>query len=159
MEVWRISNYADLSGSGGVRAAGRWHSRGKRIVYLADHPASAVLEMLVHMDRDLLPATYRLLRVIVPETIAIEAVGADTLSSDWTNQPAATREIGDQWLDRSSSALLQVPSVIVPRARNFLLNPVHPDAAGFAIAEVIDAPFDPRLLPDRKAPAEPSPSS
>jgi RES domain-containing protein len=148
MEVWRISNYADLSGSGGVRAAGRWHSRGKRIVYLADHPASAVLEMLVHMDRDLLPATYRLLRIIVPETIAAEMVGAEALSADWRAHLAVTRELGDRWLDRASSALLQVPSVIVPAARNFLLNPAHPDAAGFAVAEVIDAPFDPRLLPN-----------
>jgi RES domain-containing protein len=77
MEVWRISNYVDLSGSGGVRAGGRWHSRGKRIVYLADHPASAVLEMLVHIDRDLLPATYRLLRVIVPETVTAEMVSGE----------------------------------------------------------------------------------
>jgi RES domain-containing protein len=146
MELWRISNYADLSGAGGVRAGGRWHTRGRRIVYLADHPANALLEMLVHMDRDLLPATYRLLRVIVPETIATEAVDADTLTADWRNQPATTRDIGDQWLDRSSSALLQVPSVIVPQARNFLLNPAHADAAGFTVAEAIDAPFDPRLL-------------
>jgi RES domain-containing protein len=146
MEVWRISNYVDLSGSGGVRAAGRWHSRGKRVVYLADHPASALLEMLVHTDRDLLPATYRLLRIIVPEMMINEIVGADLLSPDWREHPAVTRDIGDQWLDRSSSALLQVPSVIVPLARNFLLNPAHPDAAGFAVAEVIEAPFDRRLL-------------
>jgi RES domain-containing protein len=52
MELWRISNYADLSGAGGLRAAGRWHSQGKRIVYLADHPSSALLEMLVHLDRE-----------------------------------------------------------------------------------------------------------
>jgi RES domain-containing protein len=148
MEVWRISNYVDLSGSGGVRAAGRWHSRGRRIVYLADHPASAVLEMLVHMDRDLLPATYRLLRVIVPETIAAETVGAEALPADWREHPAVTRGIGDRWLDGCSSALLQVPSVIVPRARNFLLNPAHPHAANIAVVEVIHAPFDARLLPN-----------
>jgi RES domain-containing protein len=146
MELWRISNYADLSGAGGIRAAGRWHSRGRRIVYLADHPASALLEMLVHLDRDLLPTTYRLLRIVVAETIVIEPVGADTFLSDWRNRPAVTREIGDLWLDRSSSALLQVPSVIVPNSQNFLLNPGHPDAANVAVAEVIDAPFDPRLL-------------
>jgi RES domain-containing protein len=146
MELWRISNYADLSGAGGVRAGGRWHTRGRRIVYLADHPANALLEMLVHVDRDLLPTTYRLLRVTVPETTAIEAVDADTLMVDWKNQPATTRDIGDQWLDRSASALLQVPSVIVPRARNFLLNPAHPGAAACTIAEVIDAPFDSRLF-------------
>jgi RES domain-containing protein len=148
MEVWRISNYVDLSGSGGVRAGGRWHSRGKRIVYLADHPASAVLEMLVHLDRDLLPATYRLLRVIVPETIIAEIVGAEALAADWREHPAVTRDIGDRWLDGCSGALLQVPSVIVPRARNFLLNPAHPDAAKFVVGEVIHAPFDPRLLPN-----------
>ena len=146
MELWRISNYSDLSGAGGVRAAGRWHSRGRPIVYLADHPASALLEMLVHMDRSLLPATYRLLLIIVPETIAIGVIGIDTLTADWRDQQDTTREIGDQWLDRASSALLQVPSVIVPRAKNFLLNPAHPDAAGFAVAEAIVAPFDLRLL-------------
>jgi hypothetical protein len=36
--------------------------------------------------------------------------------------------------------------VIVPHARNFLLNPAHPDAAKIAIADVIEAPFDQRLM-------------
>ena len=148
MEVWRISNYVDLSGSGGIRAAGRWHSRGKRIVYLADHPASALLEMLVHMDRDLIPATYRLLRVVVSDTVAMDSIGNEALASDWRIQPALTRRIGDQWLDQSATALLQVPSAIIPIGKNFLLNPAHPDAAKFTIAEVINAPFDTRLFPD-----------
>jgi len=147
MELWRISNYADLSGGGGLQAAGRWHTRGKRIVYLADHPASAVLEMLVHMDRDLIPATYGLLRVVVSDTVAMDRIGDDALASDWRTRPALTRQIGDQWLDKSSTALLQVPSVIIPIGKNFLLNPAHPEAAKFTIADVIKAPFDPRLLP------------
>jgi RES domain-containing protein len=147
MELWRISNYADLSGGGGLQAAGRWHTRGKRIVYLADHPASALLEMLVHMDRDVIPATYRLLRIVVSETAAMDKVGIDALTSDWRTQPALTRQIGDQWLDQSSTALLQVPSVIVPLGKNFLLNPAHPDAAKVTIIDVVNAPFDPRLLP------------
>src|ERR1700692_2672014 len=80
MEIWRISNYADLSGIGGVRAAGRWHSQGRRIVYLADHPSSALLEMLVHMDRDLIPPTYQLLRIDIPPDMKIEAVTASDLA-------------------------------------------------------------------------------
>lgn len=148
MELWRISNYADLSGGGGLQAAGRWHTRGKRIVYLADHPASALLEMLVHMDRDLLPATYRLLRIVVSDAVTVDHIGNDALASDWRTQPALTRQIGDQWLDKSATALLQVPSVIVPIGKNFLLNPAHPDAAKVTIAAIVNAPFDPRLLPD-----------
>jgi RES domain-containing protein len=145
MELWRISNYADLSGVGGLRAAGRWHSQGRRIVYLADHPSSALLEMLVHMDRDLIPPTYQLLRIAIPDDVVVEATGPE-LPSDWRTQTMASREIGDRWLDRATSAVLQVPSAISARGHNFLLNPIHPDAARVAIAEIIKEPFDSRLL-------------
>lgn len=145
MELWRISNYVDLSGIGGLRAAGRWHSQGRRIVYLAEHPSSALLEMLVHMDRDLIPPTYQLLRIAIPDDIAIEAIGSD-LSQDWRTQTMLSREIGDRWLDRSMNALLQVPSAISAQGANFLLNPAHPDAMRVGVVEVIQAPFDPRLL-------------
>jgi RES domain-containing protein len=146
MELWRISNYADLSGIGGVRAAGRWHSQGKPVVYLADHPSSALLEMLVHMDRDLIPPTYQLLRIVLPSVIAIETVRLDELPADWRTETMASREIGDRWLDRATSALLQVPSAISHHGHNFLLNPAHPDAVKIAIAEAVRAPFDARLV-------------
>src|SRR5262249_21822494 len=145
MELWRISNYADLSGVGGLRAAGRWHSQGRRIVYLADHPSSALLEMLVHLDRDLIPATYQLLRVSVPDDIIVE-IADETLPADWRSKTMSSRNVGDQWLDRSTNALLQVPSAISERGNNYLLNPAHPDAAKIMVAEVIQAPFDSRLL-------------
>src|SRR5712675_2565617 len=104
MEIWRISNYADLSGIGGVRAAGRWHSQGMRIVDLADHPSSALLEMLVHMDRDLIPPTYQLLRIDIPPDMKIEAVTASDLAGNWRTDTMTSREIGDRWLDQSNSA-------------------------------------------------------
>ena len=145
MELWRISNYADLSGIGGLRAAGRWHSQGRRIVYLADHPSSALLEMLVHMDRDLIPATYQLLRIVVPADVAVESVDTE-LPPNWRSQTLTSREIGDRWLDRATTALLRVPSAISGKGDNFLLNPSHPDAAKITVAETFKAPFDPRLL-------------
>jgi RES domain-containing protein len=95
MELWRISNYADLSGIGGLRAAGRWHSQGRRIVYLADHPSSALLEMLVHMDGDPLPATYQLLRIVVPADTAVETIDAE-LPANWRSQTLTSREIGNR---------------------------------------------------------------
>ncbi|HTB03701.1 MAG TPA: RES family NAD+ phosphorylase [Bradyrhizobium sp.] len=146
MELWRISNYPDLSGIGGMRAGGRWHSQGRRIVYLADHPSSALLELLVHMDRDLIPPTYQLLRIDISLDVTIEAVVAGDLSGNWRTDTIASREIGDRWLDRSTSALLRVPSAISEQGQNFLLNPAHPDAAKVTVAEIIHAPFDARLL-------------
>lgn len=149
MELWRISNYPDLSGAGGLHAGGRWHSKGRRIVYLADHPSSALLETLVHLELNMIPATYQLLRVRSEKTIEVEKVEVVDLPADWLRRIDVTRQIGDQWLDRSSSSMLQVPSAISVCATNVLLNPDHRDAVLLSVVEAIIAPFDPRL---RKVP-------
>ena len=147
MRLWRISDFVDLSGQGGLLAAARWHSRGRRIVYLADHPASALLEVLVHLEVDAaeLPDVLQLLAIDVPDDIAPERVESANLPADWKQHFSVTRALGDRWLREDGSALLRVPSAIVPAAFNFLLNPAHPDAASAKIAEIIHAPFDTRL--------------
>jgi len=149
MRLWRISNYADLSGAGGLISSARWHSRGRKIVYLADHPASALLERLVHLEIDPgdIPNTYQLLAIEAPDHVAAETVKADDLPSNWRNNDNATRPIGDAWLQGRRTPLLRVPSAITPHAVNWLLNPEHPDASDVTIAEVIEAPFDRRLFP------------
>jgi RES domain-containing protein len=61
MIFWRISNYADLSGQGGLYAPGRWHNQGIPVVYCGDHPGSALLEILVHVDLSDIPTSFQLL--------------------------------------------------------------------------------------------------
>jgi RES domain-containing protein len=146
--VWRISNFADLSGEGGKRAGGRWHSAGAPIVYLASSPAAALLEVLVHLesDIDLLPATYQLLEVTLPASIKILALHEKRLTEDWLNDSAQTRAIGDAWLASSSSAAIWVPSAVAPCTNNLLLNPRHSDASKATVKSHGRYPFDPRLL-------------
>ena len=148
MRLWRISNHATLSGEGGLHASGRWHSKGRRIIYLADHPASALLEVLVHLEIDVedLPTHFQLLAIDAPNDIAITAVDEMSLPPDWRAQPLATRARGDDWLRDGATALLRVPSAIVPSTSNTLLNPAHADAAQLSIISVISAPFDRRLV-------------
>jgi RES domain-containing protein len=70
--LWRISNYADLSGTGGVLHPGRWHHRGRPIVYLAESPAAALLEVLVHVQVSHpgeLPAHYQLMEIALPDGV------------------------------------------------------------------------------------------
>ena len=148
MRLWRISNHASLSGDGGLYAAGRWHSRGRRVVYLADHPASALLEVMVHLeiDEEDLPSHYQLLGIDVPDDILTTAIAETELPDRWRQQIDLTRARGDEWLRTNTTALLRVPSAIVPEAVNYLLNPAHPDAAQLNIASALRAPFDPRLV-------------
>ena len=52
IEAWRFAKqpYAnDLSGEGAKRAGGRWNSRGFPVVYLAEHPALALVEIRAHL--------------------------------------------------------------------------------------------------------------
>jgi RES domain-containing protein len=148
MRLWRISDFATLSGDGGLFAPGRWHSRGRRIVYLADHPGSALLELLARFQIGVneIPDTYQLLAVDAAEAVSSAILDPKELPTNWRRHGELTRRIGNRWLKDNSVALLRVPSAIVPAAFNWLLNPLHPDAARITIAEVIKTPLDPRLV-------------
>jgi RES domain-containing protein len=82
----------------------------------------------------------------LPPAISIETVQLEDLPADWRTNTMASREIGDQWLDRAASSLLRVPSAITHYGHNFLLNPAHPDAIKVVVAETVSAPFDARLV-------------
>lgn len=154
MRLWRISDFADLNGEGGRIVEGRWHSLGRPIVYLAEHPALALLENLVHLeiDPDDLPDTYQLIEVEVPDSVPAEAFDVDDLTkrnADWRTDLAFTRGQGDAWLSGRRTALLRVPSVVLPKSQNVLLNPAHADAARARIVGTTRPPYDWRLFGER----------
>jgi RES domain-containing protein len=159
MRIWRISNYADLRGSGGIRAGGRWHSRGNPIVYCAENPATALLEVLVHLeihDPDDLPDSYQLLSIDLPDAVARQELDRASLSDDWRARSELTRSLGDAWLKSMDSAILFVPNAIIPYTANILLNPRHPDSALLRISAADRYPFDERLF-KKSEPKDPSP--
>ena len=147
--LWRISGYVDLSGKGGRGFSARWHTAGRLIVYLADCPAGALLERIVHMtdmvEDAFLPQFYQLLKVAVPDDLAVKQLNS-IAPTDWKERPEFTRNLGDTWLAERETPLARVPSVIAPQTWNYLLNPEHPDAKKIEIAEVIKEQFDNRLF-------------
>jgi RES domain-containing protein len=149
MFLWRISNYATLDGGGGLTTSARWHTAGRPVVYLAETSAGALLEALVHLELKArrLPKFYRLLKAEAPDDLSIRAVSlADLTKVNWVRDQIATRTIGDEWLASKSTAMLRVPSAIVPEAFNMLLNPEHADAARVQVLWHCEYPWDARLL-------------
>lgn len=147
MKLWPISNYADLQGIGGLRASGRWHTRGRPIVYLAESPPGALIEVLVHVDvsrLEDLPDRYTLLTIEADGDIGLES--CVDLPDDWAENRQVSRAAGDRWLEGARSALLRVPSAIMPGIWNVLLNPLHPDAHRLRITGTASLPFDRRLF-------------
>jgi RES domain-containing protein len=146
VRIWRISNYADLSGRGGLLADGRWNRMGTSVVYCSDHPATTLLEALARIDRFDVPATFRLLAIGLPDDAPTTSLNAADLPSNWRTDTFVTQALGTELLNRVEHLAVHVPCVLVPYASNVLLNPRHPDAARCSIVETVESAFDPRLI-------------
>jgi len=90
---------------------------------------------------------YRAIGVEFDEQL-IEKIPLHKLPPDWQDDPvtSGTRAIGDKWARSGRSAILEVPSVLIPSESNFLLNPEHPNFKRLRIAKPKPFAFDPRLL-------------
>ena len=138
MILWRIAaetrKYAadDLGGAGAAKSPGRWNDEGQPAVYAAPTIAMAVLETAAHVDDAGLPLNKYLVRILVPDKIWAARVVLDVarLPVTWASIPAgrASVQAGSDWLRSLSSALLEVPSVIVPEESAVVVNPMHPEA-------------------------------
>jgi RES domain-containing protein len=146
--LWRISNYVSLDGVGGLYTSGRWHTRGRAVVYCSLNPSTCLLEVLVHLEIDAedRPKKFRLLKLESPDTISTTIVRPDDLPPRWPDDLLSTQRMGDRWLFGRSSLLLKIPSILVPETWNALINPMHPEAALLSISAVYENPFDTRLF-------------
>ena len=79
--------------------------------------------------------------------MCITAVKITDLPANWRNTPApaALRTIGKDWLLAAETAILRVPSALVPQEWNYVLNPQHPDFAQLRVLAPEPLAIDGRL--------------
>lgn len=147
MRLWRISRFPGLDGTGGLLVSGRWHTRPRPVVYCADHPATALLEVFVHLgvDPEEVPEDYRLLTIEAPDDLAVTRIETTELSPVWPHELDVTRSMGDAWFDAGRTAILDVPSAVAPLARLLVLNTRHPDMRTLRVTQQTSVQFDSRL--------------
>jgi RES domain-containing protein len=152
MIVYRIckAKYAKsaFAGTGGLDASGRWHHKGRPVVYAAHTLSLAALEHLVHLGRRDSKMSLVWVQATIPEDVAMEVLNPASLPKNWNASPPieATREVGTAWLVESRSAILRLPSVVIEGEFNFLLNPRHSDFRRIAVSKPIPFSFDSRLF-------------
>lgn len=152
MHVWRLArrDFAALDGEGAREWGGRWNSPGRPLVYCSRLLSLAALEYLVHLSPSAAPDDLVASAIEVTDD-AVERLAEDGLPKGWARRVAATRKIGDAWLASGRSAVLVVPSAVLPAALapdevNVLINPAHAAAAGTRVVDQRPFSFDPRLL-------------
>jgi RES domain-containing protein len=117
------------------------------VVYTSATASLAALEYLVHLDAAQAPEDLVLIPVEVPDDLGIQVIAASDLPSDWRQYPApeSLAQLGAEWARAAVATVLAVPSVIVPREANYLLNPRHPGIARLRIGALEPFSLDPRL--------------
>ncbi|HLA09496.1 MAG TPA: RES family NAD+ phosphorylase [Pyrinomonadaceae bacterium] len=145
MHVWRLASrrHEPLGGDGAGRAGGRWNSPGRPLVYTSESIALCLAECLVHVTGQL-PSDYHVFEIAVPDA-AIEYLDISTLKKAWQRNLGDTRAVGGQWLISKRTLALVVPSAVLPKSMNVLLNPTHPRSGELRIVDRQPFRFDPRL--------------
>jgi RES domain-containing protein len=125
--------------------SGRWNSQGTFMVYAATSRPMAVLEMLVHISNRRVTPDVRLFAVEIPDELIAEL---KPLPHNWNVFPyeASAVAAGDRWVRANSSAALLVPSAVLSKEHNILLNPAHPDFRRVKAHKPESNFLDPRLF-------------
>lgn len=152
--AWRIAsetpdyNAHDMQGIGARTTGGRWNSKGTAVVYCASSIALATLETVHYFSGDGLPYNRYLVRIEIPPALWAARRVLDPPPAGWDAIPAGltSRTAGDAWARARDTALLLVPSVIVPDEYNVLVNPRHDGAAAIGATTIRRWHYDPRLF-------------
>jgi RES domain-containing protein len=148
--AWRITKAkhakSAFSGEGARLYGGRWNSPGTAMIYSAQSQSLAVLEVLVHLDSPELLKKYVFFEIAIDSSYLTE-LDPSALPRNWkmSPPPAKVQAIGDDWIASGRSAVMRVPSALVPAESSFLLNPRHPDFRKLRIGSALPFQFDDRF--------------
>ena len=149
MLVWRICsrNHRRFDGEGARLYGGRWNQVGTSVVYASGSLSLTALELFVHVDIDTVPDELVAILAEIPDTLTMETIKIESLPREWRRYPApeVLKDIGTAWAKRGSSALLAVPSAVIPVERNYLLNPAHGDFKRVRLQKPVPFRFDVRM--------------
>lgn len=151
IKLFRIAtseHISDISGTGARIYGGRWNQQGYPVVYASGSRSLAALEFLVHVPMALAPENLSILEINITETVAIESVHESQLPLNWRDYPAPEQlaDIGTNWLKSKSSLLLEIPSAVVNKEVNALINPLHENIKSVSLVSIEKFSFDPRLM-------------
>jgi len=153
MILWRIAtdtpDYTadDMSGAGAKISGARWNRPGNAMLYCGTNISLAALETFVHLKAGGLPLNRYLVEIEVPDDVWLKAHDMRKPPVGWEAIPAAAVSLnaGDSWVKANTSALMVVPSVVVPEEYNVLINPHHPDTGTFKAKKTRKWTYDSRL--------------
>ncbi|WP_109097501.1 RES family NAD+ phosphorylase [Aquimarina sp. AU58] len=150
MRVYRIAKQKyikDLTGIGAKTVGGRWNPKGVAVLYTSTTAALSALEVLAHLPAAYFPDDMSIATIEVPDPL-ITTIDIEKIPDNW-NQIPVPIEIQNfvmPWIAEEQYLGLKVPSIIIPKEKNLLVNPMHPKFDKVKLLDVEPFCFDTRLL-------------
>ena len=137
-----------LDGEGAYLFGGRWSNRGTRLAYTAAHQSLAMLEYFIHIDQTDPPKDLVVVTAEIPDSVSRTTLSAKRLAPNWRQSPSPQEiaSTGDRFVRDGRTAILIVPSALVPSEANWLINPRHPEFARIRLSSVDPFEYDTRFF-------------
>jgi len=135
-------------GEGAYRYGGRWNSQGNRVLYVSSSLALATLEVLVNLDDEEILPDFLFASVAFAEELIVRVEDVARLPPKWRGFPIPreVQNIGDDWIEGKLSAVLEVPTSVIPKGTNYVINLEHPDSKLVQYGKVENLILDARLI-------------
>ncbi|RYZ95140.1 MAG: RES domain-containing protein [Sphingobacteriaceae bacterium] len=130
MEIFKIADERYSKSIGASGTPNRWNKSGQFVAYAASSRSLATLEMMARRSC-IMPSkiVYKMMVLSFNDDDSlIRHIKASDLPQDWNklNAYPKLQEIGSAWYSKQETLILKVPSAIVPREYNFVINTKHP---------------------------------
>ena len=118
------------------------------MLYFSEHLSLCVLELLTKVDYEFLSEDYAFIEVEISEKLIATISDLDVISEEWRLDPpvSATLDFGSQWLANNENLAMFVPSAVLSRERNILVNPKHLSISKLKILDEGPLELDPRMM-------------
>lgn len=125
---------------------GRWNGSGRKVIYCAESISLAFLENMIRRQGVGFNDDFKIMIIEVPDDLEITVINPDDLPAQWRDfkDYSHCQPLGNKWYDEADTAILKVPSAVLPESSNYVLNSQHPAFRRIRLIETTD------LVPDER---------
>lgn len=146
MLVYRIvyKTYSTRLFASGLK--GRWNSAGKKVIYTAESIPLAFLENMVRRQGVGFNEDFKVMIIEIPDIVKISTINLSDLEDGWRDfkDYSKCQPVGDKWYDEGKVMVLKVPSAVLPKAFNYVINSEFSDYGMIKLVATTD------LVPDER---------
>lgn len=125
---------------------GRWNGAGRKVVYAAESIPLAFMENMIRRRGAGFNNDYSTMIIEIPDRLDISVITPEDLKGGWRNfrDYSECQVVGNRWYDAGNTAVLKVPSAVLPEANNYVINTTHPDFKKIVLVKTVP------LVPDER---------